>query len=308
MTIENPIPSASGMQNAPVGATWPGDYPCTQRTRVGAAIIFGWKRSWRNFWWLLLSAIIISAIVSVVNGVFSLTVGKSELNGPIQKSLDLLAFPDPSTYGQLFTSLLKESATPLALAIIGGIVQFIVTSFFTFGVVRVALAVTTGDRVHIGKLFSFQGFARYLASSILVGLLISVSVLILFGGGLAITISSKNLVWVLIGLPLAVVAAIVLSLFFCLFGYAILGEDAKGVSSLSRSLHLVKPHFWAIFGLQVALSLVVIVVFAVAIVAGLITCGIGLFATIPIAVTLTLGIPALAYAYIYRVLSGQPVH
>ena len=307
MTIENPIPSAAPFQNAPVGPNWPGDYPCTQRTRVGAAIAFGWKRSWKNFWWLLLAAIIISVISSAINGLFSLTAGKAEV-GPFQDSILLFALSDPSTYGQLVKPVVEMSVVPLALAIIGLIVQYLVTSFFTFGVIRTALAVTAGDRIHIGKLFSFHGFGRYIASSIIVGLLITAAVVIPFGGGLAISISSKNVVWALFGLVIAIVLAIVLSLFFCLFGYAILGEEAKGVSSLGRSWALVKPHFWAILGLQILLIVIVIGIVVAAIVGGFFALCIGLLATIPIAITLTLGIPALAYAYIYRVLSGQPVH
>ena len=281
--------------------------PSVAPFRPGAALTFGWKRTWKNFWWLLLAAVIISAISSAVSSVISLTVGNSTLNGPLQDAYLLFSFSDPSTYGEMIKPLVAVSGVPLAIAGIGGIVQFIVTSFFSLGVVRTSLAVTTGDRVEISNLFSFHGFARYLVSSVIVFILASVAVLLPLVGGIAITISSNNLVWASIGAVLAIIAGLLISLLFCLFGYAILGEDAKGVSSLGQSWRLVKSHFWAVLGLQVLLSLIVIGVLATAVVGGAITCGIGLIATIPMALTLMLGIPALAYAYTYRVLSGQPV-
>lgn len=263
----------------------------------GAAITFGWKRSWKNFWWLLLVGIIMSAITGVLNGLFTWH-GTPQYDFSNPSSMDM---------GQMMTGGQSYSALEGTLALAGGVIQFLVTTWLTLGVVRIALGVTTGDRVHIGKLFSFQGYGRYLGSSILVGILIGIVVAIPLITGIAITIAANQIAWVIIGVLVAIVLAFVVSLFFCLFGYVILGEDAKGVSALGRSWRLVKPHFWAILGLQILLALIVIGIFVVAIIGGIFTLCIGLIATIPIALTLTLGIPALAYAYTYRVLSGQPV-
>jgi len=278
MTIENPMPAATSY-------------------RVGAAITFGWKRSWKNFWWLLLVAIIMSAITGVLNTLFTWQ-GTPQYDFSNPSSMDM---------GQMITGGDGYAGVEALLAFIGGIVQFLVTTFLTLGVVRIALAVTTGDRVHVGKLFSFKGYGRYLGSSILVFILIAVVAAIPVITGVAIAIAANQIIWAIVGLLVAILLAFVVSLFFCLFGYAILGEDAKGVSALGRSWALVKPHFWAILGLQVLLALIVIGIFVVAIVGGLLALCIGLLATIPMAITLTLGIPALAYAYTYRVLSGQSV-
>jgi len=263
----------------------------------GAAITFGWKRSWKNFWWLLLVGIIMSAITGVINGVFTWQ-GTPQYDFSNPSSMDM---------GEMMTGGQTYSGVEGLLALVGFVVQFLVSTWLTLGVVRIALGVTTGDRVHIGKLFSFQGYGRYLGSSILVSILIGIVVAIPLIAGVAITIAANQIIWAILGVLIAIILAFVVSLFFCLFGYAILGEDAKGVSGLGRSWRLVKPHFWAILGLQILLALIVIGIVIVAIVGGIFTLCIGLLATIPIALTLILGIPALAYAYTYRVLSGQPV-
>ena len=65
--------------------------------------------------------------------------------------------------------------------------------------------------------------------------------------------------------------------------------------------------FWLTFGLQILIALIVIGIFVAAIILGVLAICIGLLITLPIAITLTYGIPTFAYAYTYRVLSGQPV-
>ena len=267
---------------------------------VGAAITFGWKKSWKNFWWLLLVAIIMSAINGVVNAIFT-------WHGTPNYDFSQLSNPSTMDMGQVVAGQGGMSGAEAGLVAVGGIVQFLVSIFFALGIVRIALAVTTGDRVHIGKLFGFHGYGRYLGSSIIVGIVITIGIAIPTVIGLVITIAANQVAWVIIGLLLGIILGFVVALFFCLYGYAILGEEAKGLSGLSRSWDLVKPHFGQILGLQVLLALITIGIVVVAIVGGILLICIGLLATIPIALTLILGIPALAYAYTYRVLSGQPV-
>jgi hypothetical protein len=264
--------------------------------RVGDAIGFGWKRSWRNFWWLLLVAVILSVISGVANTVFN-------WQGTPQYDLN-----NPADIGnQMLSGASDLSGGRIVLLLIGLVVQVFVATFFGLGVVRIGLAVATGDRVRVGHLFSFVGYGRYLAATIIVGIIVSVAAGILIGGGVAIAFARNQIAWAAIGLLLGVVLSFVVSLFFCLFAYAILGENAPNLSSLSRSWELVKPRFWAILGLQILIALIVIGIFVVAIILGVLAICIGLLITIPIAITLTYGIPTFAYAYTYRVLSGQPV-
>ena len=265
--------------------------------RVGDAIGFGWKRSWRNFWWLLLVSVILTGISIVLNAVFT-------WQGAPQYDL---TNPGQMDMGQMLTGSDGMSGFEVVLAFVGFIIQFIVTSFFALGVVRIGLAVSMGDRVRISHLFSFNGYGRYLASSILVGLLVGAVAGILIVIGAGITIATNQIAWVALFVLVAIFGAFIVSLFFCLFAYAILGENAPNISGLGRSWALVKPRFWAILGMQILLGLIVIGVFVAAIILGVLALCFGLIVTIPIAITLTLGIPTFAYAYAYRTLSGQPV-
>ena len=265
--------------------------------QVGHAIGYGWRRSWRNFWWLLLASVILSAISGVVNAIFTW-----------QGSPDYdLANPQQMDMGQMLTGSDALSAASLALLFVGVIVQFVVSTFFALGVVRIGLAVTTGDRVRIGHLFSFVGYGRYLASAIIVGVIVGVAAMVPIVAGFAIAMAANQIAWAAVGLLIGFLLAFVVGVFFCLFAYAILGEDSPNISSLSRSWQLVKPRFWSIVGLQVLLALIVFGIFLAAIVVGVLLLCIGLIVTLPIAITLSLGIPTLSYAYTYRVLSGQPV-
>lgn len=265
--------------------------------QVGSAIGFGWKRSWRNFWWLLLASVIISAITGVAQLVFT-------WQGAPQYDF---ANPGQMDMGQMLTGSEALAGGQVVLALIGAVVQFLVATFFALGVVRIGLAVTTGDRVRIGHLFSFNGYGRYLASSIIVGIIIGVVAMIPIVAGIAISIAANQIVWAILGLLIGVLLAFVVGVFFCLFAYAILGENSPNVSALSRSWALIKPQFWSILGLQILLALIVFGIFVAAIIVGVLLLCVGLIVTIPIAMTLSLGIPTLAYAFTYRTLSGQSV-
>ena len=256
--------------------------------RVGDAIAFGWKRTWRNFWWLLL----LSLLFTVVNGAIGLITGAGDTpaydaNAPIEDQV--------------------AQATSLAFDGVGTIVQVLVSVFLSLGVIRIALAVTAGDRVRIGLLWSFRGFGRYLLGSLVVGLLVLLAIGVLAGGGLALAIATDAVIFGVIGVVLAIVAAILATLGFSLYGYAIIDNDARGLSSLGESWRLVKPRFGALFGLHVLIALVVIGTFIAAVVLGVLMLLVGLIVTLPAAGVIAFGMGSLSMGYAYRTLSGQPV-
>ena len=268
--------------------------------RVGQAIGFAWKRSWKNFWWLLLAGLVISGITIVAQLIFTWR------GAP---SYDFSDFSNPAQMdvGQMLTGDEALAGLEVLLAIVGAVVQYLVATFFALGVVRISLAVSMGDRVRIGQLFSFVGYGRYLAGAIIVGLIIGVAAMVPIVAGVVISIAANQIVWAIVGLVIGILLAFIFLVFFCLFAYAILGENAPNLTSLSRSWELVKPHFWAFVGLQILLALIVIGVYVAAVILGLLTLCFGLILTLPAAMGLTLGIPAFTYAYAYRTLSGQAV-
>lgn len=256
--------------------------------RVGDAIAFGWKRTWRNFWWLLL----LSLLFTAVNGAIGLVTGVGDTS-----TLD----PNATIEDQV------AQATSLAFDGVGTIVQVLVSVFLALGVIRIALAVTAGDRVRIGLLWSFRGFGRYLLGSIVVGLIVLLAVGVLAGGGIALAVATDAAVFGVIGVALAILAAILVSLGFSLYGYAIIDRDARGLSSLAESWRLVKPRFAALFGLQVLIALVVIGTFVAAVVLGVLMLLVGLLVTLPAAGVISFGMGSLSMGYAYRTLGGQPV-
>lgn len=257
---------------------------------VGGAIGFGWKRTWKNFWWLLLVSIIFTAI----NGVIALITAGGDMS-----SMDLSS--GASIQEQLQTS------GGVAFDLIGSIVQGLVTLFLALGVIRIALAVTSGDRVRIGRLWSFQGFGRYFLGGIIVGIIVTVSFAIPLVIGISISAATDQIAWAVILGVIGAIIAILLSLGFSLFGYVIIDKNAKGLSSLGESWRLVKPHFGGLLGLHIVVALIIVATFIVAVLLGILLIFIGLLVTLPVAGVLAFGIPAFALAYAYRTLAGEPV-
>lgn len=260
------------------------------RFSVGGAIGFGWKRTWKNFWWLLLVGIIFTAI----NGLIGLVTAGGDL-----------AEMDMSS-GASIQEQLQNTGT-FAFDIVGSIVQYLVSLFLALGVIRIALAVTSGDRVRIGRLWSFQGFGRYLLGGIIVGIIVGIGFVVPLAIGLAISASTNHIAWAAVLGLIGAVIAIVLGLGFSLFGYIIIDRDAKGLSSLGESWRLVKPHFWGLLGVHVVAILIIIATVIIAILLGILLLVVGLLVTLPIAGVLVFGIPAFALAYSYRTLAGEPV-
>lgn len=261
-----------------------------QRFSVGAAIGFGWKRTWKNFWWLLLVSIIFTAI----NGAIGLITAGGDLS-----SMDMTS--EASIQEQL------QNTGGVAFDLVGSIVQYLVSLFLALGVIRIALAVTSGDRVRIGRLWSFQGFGRYLLGGIVVGIIVGAAFGIPLVIGISISAATDQVAWAVILGVVGAILAILLSLGFSLFGYVVIDRDAKGLSSLRESWRLVRPHFGGFLGLHILFVLIILATVIVAILLGVLLLVIGLLVTLPIAGVLIFGIPAFGLAYAYRTLAGEPV-
>jgi hypothetical protein len=252
--------------------------------RVGSAIGFGWRMTWRNFWRILLVGIVFTAIgfaTSVITGV-----------------------------GSVLPEIIEGDMTTeisVGASLIGSIIQFLVSIFLALGMIRIAIDVTKGHDVHVGRLFAFNGYGRYLLSGILVSIIIAIGFAIPFLPFLAIAAATENGLWLIPGGILGVLLAIVLILGLSLYGYFIIDRDAPKVSGLRESWAVVRPHFWPFLGLHILLALINIGLFVAAFILGLLLVVVGLVVTIPLAMVLVFGISALALAYAYRTMSGQEV-
>ncbi len=263
----------------------------TQPFSVGGSISFGWRKTWKNFWRLLLVVIVfgvINAVLSAISGAGTTT------------SIDF-SNPDTLTADQLWAT------GNLALSFIGSVVQWLASIFLGLGVIRIALSVTRGEKVELGKVFSFAGYGRYLIGSIIVGIIVVIGLLIGVVPGVAIAASTDAIVWAAVGAAVGIVLAIALSLAFTFFGYLILDRDARGLSSLGASWKLVKPHFGALLGLYILLGIISFGLIIAAIVLGTLMLVVGLLITLPVAGVVIFGMSALSVAYAYRTIAGEPV-
>jgi uncharacterized membrane protein len=148
------------------------------------------------------------------------------------------------------------------------IISFLVAIILAMGLIRASLAVCEGRKPEVSMLLQTDGFFPYLLASIVFG------------------------IGVFFGLILLIIPGIIFAVVFSYFGYAIVQEPTLGVfDALKRSADITRGHRWQLFGLMILLLLINFV--------GLLACGIGLL--------FTYGITAVALAYTYKTLSGQPV-
>jgi len=148
------------------------------------------------------------------------------------------------------------------------IISLLVGIIFAMGLIRAAIAVTEGRMPEVRMLGQTEGFGMYLAASVLV------------------------LLGVLAGFILLIVPGIILAIMWQFFGYVIVEDPTKGpVEAMRRSAEITRGRRWQLFGLGLLLILINL--------AGVLACGVG--------VVFTYGITAIALAYTYKVLSGQPV-
>lgn len=260
------------------------------RLSISGAIGYGWRRTWRNFWWFALVII----LFSVINGLASSFSLAGEFSG--------VDWSNPNTDEVL--SQLSESSSS-AWSVIGAIVQFLVSIFLSLGLVRIALAVTTGDRVRIDRLFAFNGFGRYLVGSIVIAVIVTIGFGLPTALGLWLTDATGVDALVFLGAAIGVVLAIVLSLGLSMYGYVIVDRDASGLSALSTSWQIVRPQFGSLLGLQIVLVLVGFAIMVVAILLGILLIVVGLLITLPVAGVIVFGLSSLSLAFAYRALSGQ---
>jgi len=258
---------------------------------IGGAIEYGWRATWRNFWPLLL----VIVVYVLINGAFSVVTGLADL-------------PAPSSTSGGFDALDAVAATQVSiLALLGSVLNFLVTVFLLLGLIRVALGVVQGKKIDIGDLFTFQGYGRYLANTVIVGLIVGLALVIGLVPGAVLALATESVVWLIVGAVIGLVLMVIASLAFTFIGYLILDKNLPGLSSLGASWALVRPHFWSILGLNLLVVLISVFLLLAALIVGLLMLIVGVLVTLPLAGVLIFGISVLSIAYAYRTISGQSV-
>ena len=198
---------------------------------IGEALGYGWKGFWKNIGQLIVVGL---AVVGI----------------------------------QLVFAWVGSQVDSGFLGSVVGFVGSVISIIIVLGWIRAGLAITRGESIELGSVFTFDGWFRYAIASIL------------FSLGLAI------------GLILLVIPGIIFATVFGFYGWLIVDKGAGIGDSFSRSAEITKGNRWNIFALSIVLLLLNMV--------GLLLFVVGL--------VFTAGISLVTVAYVYRIISGeQPV-
>ena len=154
------------------------------------------------------------------------------------------------------------------LQFVWAVITMVVGMILGMGLIRAALRVTDGGRPDVNQLTQLDDFGPYLLVSIIAGVIIG------------------------IGMLLCIIPGIIAAVFLGFGGYVVIDQhEADPIAAIKRSIALVKPKFGPMLGLVFLLALINVL--------GLLLCFVGLLFTYPLT--------AIALAYTYRTLSGQPI-
>ena len=156
----------------------------------------------------------------------------------------------------------------LFVSLLFSIIGWIVSMILSMGLIRAALAVVRGETPEVSMLFETEGLGSYIVAAIIFGLA--------FG----------------IGLILCIIPGIIIGLIWMFYGFIIVENPSIGpTDALKQSQEMTKGRLGELFVFGLALLGINLV--------GLLLCFVGLL--------FTYGISAIAVAYAYRTLRGEPV-
>ncbi len=170
---------------------------------------------------------------------------------------------------QAVFSAIGNASDSTGIRVVFQLIGTLVSLLITLGWFRVALEITNGVKPEVGDVFKAQGYGPFILASILF------------------------YIGAVIGFILLIVPGIIFVATFGFYGFVIAqrGDGVGVIESLQRSAEITRGHRWQLFGMAIVLFLVNIV--------GLFACFVG--------VVFTLGITLIAWAYLYRALSGEQV-
>ncbi|WP_082608889.1 hypothetical protein [Oerskovia sp. Root918] len=229
-------PPAGGAYPPPGGAYPPPGQPAYAGAApfaVGDAIGFGWKKFWANPWPWVLAAL----IFLLINTLFSWLTGGFE------------QFSDYRTDGFTDTNMFEAvglSVGSVVLSIIGAIIGYLITAFFTRG----ALDESQGRKPDVAAFFGIGNVVNVILAAFLVGIMAAVGTILCVLPGLAVL------------------------LFSAFVYYFTLDKEQDAITAIKSSWSLVAKNFGSVFLLLLALFGINIV--------GALLCGIGLLVTLPL--------------------------
>jgi len=147
------------------------------------------------------------------------------------------------------------------------IILFVVAGFLQIGLYRSVLAVTAGQPIVMGEVFSTDNIGPYLVATLLFAVMIGIGSLFCFIPGL------------------------VLAFFGFFYAFFVLDQNQSPVDSIKSSFRMVNSNL----GQMIPFAIVAFLVYVL----GYVACFVGILVTAPIAL--------IAAGFAYRTLNGQPV-
>ena len=170
--------------------------------------------------------------------------------------------------GNTIAVLLSATNSSSAMNYAFSLFGILVDVLLVFGLIRAALDVVEGRTPSLGEVFRPDGYGPFLVASVLF------------------------LVGLYLGLLLLVVPGLIFGLVFQFYGFVVAEHpDVPATVALRRSAQITRGARARLFGLAVVLLFLNL--------AGFMVCVVGL--------VVTYAISAVALAYVYRLLSGQPI-
>jgi hypothetical protein len=183
--------------------------------------------------------------------------------------------------GNGLIALLSAAFSGAAMSLAFGLFGILINLLLVFGLLRAALAVVEGQPVILAESFRPDGFGPFLLAS----------VVFLVGLAVGLELPSVLLLPGLLGAVL-VLAALWFGVVFQLYGFVIAEHpDVGPLVALGRAAALTRGARLRLVGLVAVLAFLNL--------AGLMLCFLGL--------VVTYALTAVALAYVYRLLSGQPI-
>jgi len=202
---------------------------------VGSAIRFGWETFKKRPWFFVGTTVVIFFAYGVIGAI----------TGGIDKAV---------------------GATPEDPSAIGGIINFVLSTFINMGVMAFYLAAHDNpETVDLAVLWHPRPFWKFLGASILVGLAIG------------------------IGFVLLIIPGIIATIFFMFTTLIVIDKELGPIEAMKESMRIGRGYRWPLLGLIALLALIAL--------AGVIALFVGLLVAMPVV--------TLAFVHAYRTLSGE---
>lgn len=178
------------------------------------------------------------------------------------------------------------------------VILWVVQTFIQLGIIRVSLKLVDNKETSIGDIFSFASYEadnlnvvnlvlRTLGANILMMIMVGIIPALIVMGAFFVYLQNPELMIVL--LVLAVIVALIMSIPFQFFTYALIDKKVGVVDSLKESWYVTKGNRTRLFGMMIVVGLFSIL--------AIIPVGLGLLLVVPLS--------WLAYAYVYRTLASH---